>query len=284
MGAYKKDHIIQLPATPKISVETLDPSILARDWLSSLEACLSESSLGLSQVFHQESWWRDMLALDWEFHTVHGLEEIQKFVGQHQRRVQLTNFRLHEGSKPQPAFDSPVESLTWLTAMFSFETYCGRGSGVIYLTQAEQGSSWKAYSIYTSLQELKSIEQPLGSKRAEGTLESMPGGFGGGTWVERHQRQAEFVDEEPTVLLIGAGKQALCCDERILSGNVLSLPTGQAGLNLGARLQSLGISCLIIDKNKRVGDNWRKRYRVCPFPCGPFYQADSARRSSPMIT
>lgn len=38
--------------------------------------------------------------------------------------------------------------------------------------------------------------------------------------------------------------------------------SGQSGLNLGARLQSLGISCLIIDKNDRVGDNWRNRYRV----------------------
>lgn len=38
--------------------------------------------------------------------------------------------------------------------------------------------------------------------------------------------------------------------------------TGQAGLNVGARLQSLGVSCLIVDKNERVGDNWRNRYRV----------------------
>jgi cation diffusion facilitator CzcD-associated flavoprotein CzcO len=37
---------------------------------------------------------------------------------------------------------------------------------------------------------------------------------------------------------------------------------GQAGLNMGARFQSVGISCLIVDKNDRVGDNWRNRYRV----------------------
>lgn len=33
-------------------------------------------------------------------------------------------------------------------------------------------------------------------------------------------------------------------------------------MNIGARLQSLGVSCLIVDKNERVGDNWRNRYRV----------------------
>lgn len=37
---------------------------------------------------------------------------------------------------------------------------------------------------------------------------------------------------------------------------------GQAGLNVAARLQSLGVSNLIIDKNERIGDNWRNRYRV----------------------
>lgn len=37
---------------------------------------------------------------------------------------------------------------------------------------------------------------------------------------------------------------------------------GQAGLNMGARLQNLGLSCLLVDKHERIGDNWRKRYRV----------------------
>lgn len=46
--------------------------------------------------------------------------------------------------------------------------------------------------------------------------------------------------------------------------------TGQAGLNMGARLQSLGVSCLVVDRNKRIGDNWRNRYRVRTFPRLPF--------------
>ena len=38
--------------------------------------------------------------------------------------------------------------------------------------------------------------------------------------------------------------------------------TGQSGLNVGARLQAMGLSSLLIDRNDRVGDNWRNRYRV----------------------
>jgi cation diffusion facilitator CzcD-associated flavoprotein CzcO len=35
---------------------------------------------------------------------------------------------------------------------------------------------------------------------------------------------------------------------------------GQTGLNMGARLKSLDIPTLIIDKLPRVGDQWRIRY------------------------
>ena len=35
---------------------------------------------------------------------------------------------------------------------------------------------------------------------------------------------------------------------------------GQAGLTLAARLGRLNVDTLVIDKNERIGDNWRKRY------------------------
>jgi cation diffusion facilitator CzcD-associated flavoprotein CzcO len=31
---------------------------------------------------------------------------------------------------------------------------------------------------------------------------------------------------------------------------------------MAARLQALGVSTLIIEKNKRIGDNWRNRYEA----------------------
>lgn len=35
---------------------------------------------------------------------------------------------------------------------------------------------------------------------------------------------------------------------------------GQAGLSVAARLKMLGVKSLLIDRNDRVGDNWRSRY------------------------
>ena len=42
---------------------------------------------------------------------------------------------------------------------------------------------------------------------------------------------------------------------------VLVIGSGHSGLNIAARLGMLGITTLVIDKNERVGDNWRKRYK-----------------------
>lgn len=38
------------------------------------------------------------------------------------------------------------------------------------------------------------------------------------------------------------------------------LGAGQGGLTLAARLKQLNVSTLVIDRNDRVGDNWRNRY------------------------
>ncbi|KAJ9242476.1 hypothetical protein DTO207G8_194 [Paecilomyces variotii] len=243
MSPVQYDHVIQLPTTPNVDDSTVDPRAIAQQWISSLETVLSQNAISrLGDLFHEESWWRDMLALEWDFHTIHGLSRIQDFLNQNQPQARLSSFRLQDKGKYQPSLAKPVPDihLQWVASMFFFETKIGRGTGFLRLTPNAEGK-WKAYAVYTSLQELKGFDEPLGPKRVYGTLDSMPDGPSGGTWFERRQRQMEFLDEEPRVLLIGAG---------------------QSGLNLGARLQSLGLSCLIVDKNERVGDNWRKRYRT----------------------
>ncbi|KAJ5747711.1 flavin-containing monooxygenase [Penicillium nucicola] len=244
MGSLNIDrHIIKLPVTPIVVDERVDVQKITQTWLTDLEALLLNNHWSsLKTLFHDESWWRDMLAMDWEFHTLKGEDKIQTFLSVHQKRSQLHCLRLVEKGSIKPRLETPVESMTWITAMFSFQSQAGRGRGVIYLTpEAVNPQIWKAYAVYTSLQELKGHEERIGPKREIGTMETMPGGVKGGTWRERRQKAIEVQNGEMTVLIIGAG---------------------QAGLNLGARLRSVGISCLLVEKNERVGDNWRNRYRT----------------------
>jgi hypothetical protein len=56
------------------------------------------------------------------------------------------------------------------------------------------------------LQELKGGEERLGLRRDIGTIDSMPGGVEGGTWLERRQKASRLEEGDPMVLIIGAGK------------------------------------------------------------------------------
>ena len=43
--------------------------------------------------------------------------------------------------------------------------------------------------------------------------------------------------------------------------NTLIIGGGQGGIALGARLRQLGVPTIIVEKNERAGDSWRKRYK-----------------------
>ncbi|KAK0647864.1 putative indole-3-pyruvate monooxygenase YUCCA4 [Lasiodiplodia hormozganensis] len=220
-----------------------NPTEVASKWLTSFAGALSAADLSASlpTVLHADCWWRDHLALGWDLRTVRGLDALKTYVGAGQPRFQLQPTKLADPSNRfAPAVKSPVEGLEWVESMFEWETSVGRGKGMLRLVL--DGGEWKAYMLYTALQELKGFEDKVGVRRPHGGNNSLVGGvMNGGNWTERRERQREFVDEEPQVVCVGAG---------------------QSGLNIAARLQAMGVSCLLIDRNKRVGDNWRCRYRT----------------------
>ncbi len=43
---------------------------------------------------------------------------------------------------------------------------------------------------------------------------------------------------------------------------MLVIGGGQSGLSIAARLKQLNVDTLIVDREKRIGDNWRKRYHA----------------------
>src|SRR5882672_1137596 len=42
--------------------------------------------------------------------------------------------------------------------------------------------------------------------------------------------------------------------------DVIVIGGGQAGLTVGYHLKKLGVDCVILDANARIGDAWRKRW------------------------
>ena len=121
-------------------------------------------------------------------------------------------------------------------AYFKFETKVGRGRGIVNLTASDKsGAHWKAFTIYTCLQELKGYEERLRGRRPRGAENSETK-----NWLDKRKETESMEDAEPTVLVIGAG---------------------HSGLNIAARLGMLDILTLVIERNPRVGDNWRNRYK-----------------------
>ena len=239
-------HDVTLPqigknVTTVTSKELASPKEISQSWLSDFESSLATGKADrVVSLFHEDGWWRDHLGLSWDFHTLRGLTHIKKFLDPLLSKTSMHSLKLQEKGKFAPNRQEPIEGLEWVESMFTFQTSVGSGKGVVRLVCLPNGV-WKAHMIYTALQELHGFNEMSGDLRPHGGNNSLKGGAIEGNWQERRERQKEFMDAEPTVLIIGAG---------------------QSGLNLGARLQALGISCLIIDKNERVGDNWRHRYRT----------------------
>lgn len=236
-----------------------NPRAIAQDWLDRFTNFLASGDFSkLGTVFHEDGWWRDHLALGWDLHTIHGLPNIISFLASRTSLYQLTSLKLVTDNESfPPSTVSPIEGLEWVQSMFFFHTSIGRGRGFLRLAQDADGL-YKAHMLYTALDELDGYEDSVGPRRPLGGKNSLEGGIVKGNWFEQRQRKLEFIDEEPQVLIIGAGKYIR---QRNKSSIITSLP-GQAGLNLAARLQAMDVSCLIVDRQKRVGDNWRMRYRT----------------------
>lgn len=214
---FAERHTIKLPRFPaapalELAQQKQTPSTpfeIAQQWIIKFESVLkSKDASKLSTVLHHDSWWRDMLAFSWDIRTIHSLDKVAAYLSENWMSSNLSNLKIRGTGKFAPHTESLIEGLEWLETMFDFETSVGNGSGMLRLVQGLDGV-WKGYMIYTALKELKGFEAGEGYRRPHGSTEKLPGGISKGNWAERRQRQVEFLEEEPTVLIIGAGKSLI---------------------------------------------------------------------------
>src|ERR1700760_1199203 len=214
-------------------------AVAAESWLGQFEAALSDGDeAALKGLFLTESYWRDVLALSWNLQTLNGADAILSELPALARRATPKNFAID----PDRAAPRRVTraGTACVEAIFKFETAIGRGLGILRLVpDAADGSRPKAWTLLTTLEELKGFEEEQGSTRPRGQAYSRD--FRGPNWLDLRQASNENPDRDPTVLVVGGG---------------------QAGLAIAARLKQLKIDTLIVDREARVGDNWRKRYHA----------------------
>ena len=217
--------------------EQLSESV--EQWFSQLERAMSAADgTPLRSLFLADSYWRDVLAMTWRLQTHCGDSAIAEALEPAMRRAGASSFQLDQ-SKPPACRVTRVETET-IEAFFTFETEIGRGQGIVRLCPDRMGDGQlKAWTFLTALDELKGFEEQTGRNRPTG--QSYSRDFRGPNWLDQRHEAQSYKDQDPAVLVVGGG---------------------QAGLAIGARLTQLGVDTLIIDRNARIGDNWRHRYHA----------------------
>lgn len=218
---------------------TKDISLATQAWLDAFERALDRAEpAALDSLFLADSFWRDVLALSWNLQTIAGRETIAQALTALAPWAAPTNFKIAPNRAP-PRWVTRAGANT-IEAILNFETTIGRGSGIVRLiADSSDGDRLKAWTLLTALDELKGFEEQLGTSRPRGQAYSRD--FRGPNWLDLRNASRDYADRDPAVLVVGGG---------------------QAGLAIAARLKQLKIDTLIVDRESRIGDNWRKRYHA----------------------
>ena len=225
----------------------------AESWLGDFAAALaSGDATRLAALFARECHWRDILAFTWNLHTTSGAPAIAQRMVPAVTRMAPRALTLAAGrTPPRPVKRAGTDAIE---AIFTFETMVGPCNGVVRLVS--EGGKPRAWTLMTALDEIRGHEDPANGKRWQDV--DWKRNFGGENWADRRRQAVAYEDRDPAVLVVG---------------------TAQAGLMIAARLSMLGVDTLAIDREKRIGDSWRRRYhaltlhnetRVNHFPYMPF--------------
>jgi cation diffusion facilitator CzcD-associated flavoprotein CzcO len=208
----------------------------AQRWLSDFAAALtSADSAAIAALFADECYWRDILAFTWDLHTTTGAAAIAKRLAPTLNGAAPRNLQLAKGRTPPRAVTRAGTGC--LEVIFTFETAIGPCNGVVRLVT--EGGRPRAWTLMTALDEIRGHEDPANGKRWQDV--DWKRNFGGENWADRRRQAAAFAGRDPAVLVVGAA---------------------QAGLMIAARLSLLGIDTLVIDREQRLGDSWRRRYHA----------------------
>ena len=207
------------------------PSQRASGWLADFGAALASNNAAAAvALFDTECYWRDLVAFTWNIRTQEGQPAIADMLAHRLADVAPSNFAL-EGEATEA--DGVVD------AWFTFETRVARGRGHLRLRSVAGAD--RAWTLLTTMTELKGFEEKKGSARIMGAEHGAQQGRQ--SWLERRQAEEAGLGytEQPYVLIVGGG---------------------QGGIMLAARLRRLGVPAIIVEKNEKPGDSWRKRYKT----------------------
>ncbi len=202
------------------------PAQRIESWLEEFNAALQRRDIGaLKALFAADCYWRDLVAFTWNIKTLEGRDAIADMAA---ATLDQVNPRAWQMDGEATDSDGLVEA--WIT----FETDVARGRGHVRLN--EDG----CWTLLTTAQELKGYAEKKGTTRVKGIEHgTCKDRRSWGEQRDEEQRELGYT-RQPYVVIVGGG---------------------QGGIALGARLRQLDVPTIILEKNERAGDSWRKRYQ-----------------------
>lgn len=206
----------------------------AERWVEAFDAAVRAGcETALAECFADDGHWRNLFGISWHFATFSG------------RRVLVRELlaRAHDAGARDFAIDAAllaprravVAGRDVIEAVIRFETDNGPGYGAIRLLPSPGGGA-QAWTISTSLD----FDRICAMRAGQRTSISHVRDFAEADWLEQRRERAAWRDSDPDVLVVGGG---------------------HAGISAAVDLQRIGLSALIVDREARIGDNWRLRYR-----------------------
>ena len=202
------------------------PTQIVNAWLARFgKALAAKDTVAAAKLFDADSYWRDLVAFTWNIKTMEGPAAIAGMLKATLASVRPSHWKI-EGE----ASEGGGITEAWIT----FETATARGRGHLRL------KGGKCWTLLTTMVELKGHEEPAGGRRDKGVehgaLKKRK------TWLDRRRDEEARLghEDQPYVVIVGGG---------------------QGGIGLAARLKRLGVPTIIVEKNARPGDSWRKRYK-----------------------
>jgi putative flavoprotein involved in K+ transport len=195
-------------------------------WLEKFSAALEKPDpSAAAALFEDDSYWRDLVSFTWNIKTLEGRDAIRQMLASQLEHVKPRHWRIDGEATSADGFTE-----AWIT----FETAVARGHAHIRL------KGERCWTLLTTIKELIGHEERNGERRIKGTEHGAVKDRQ--TWLDRRrEEEAELgITRQPYVLIVGGG---------------------QGGIGLAARLTKLGVSTLVLEKNARAGDSWRKRYK-----------------------
>lgn len=194
-------HIVlpaQFPPTCSTSVSDVEADKVASDLINQLnKAIITKDYSAISSLFLKAGYWRDHLCLSWDFRTLKGSENISSFL----EKSRAVSLEIDRSSASRAPHIGPIDGIGVMGIMFfvNATTELGSGRGIVSLAEAD--GSWKIFTVFTSLVELKGHEESANHRRPIGARHGEQKGRK--NWLERRNADMNFEGKNPTVIIIG---------------------------------------------------------------------------------